>query len=276
MIDKLVRLIGRDRAWRLGRALYMAARGEGLNDMATNGERDLVRRIIAISTRQPVTIVDCGGNLGEWTAMALAEAAAAGKAAHIDILEPAPAAFAALQARFAGNPAVAIHNVALSDTEGTADFHLVSPTGGTNSLVADAASDTATIPVETARGENLLPKFGDGTVDFLKIDTEGHDFAVLAGLDQMLSRQAIGAIQFEYNHRWLHSGRSMLDLFRLAERHGYRVGRADGRIIDVYDRWNAENDRFFEWNYLLLRPDVAKAIGAREGRWSEANTLVAV
>lgn len=275
MIDILVRLIGRDRAWRLGRALYMAARGEGLNDMATNGERDLVRRVFGLSPGQSFKIVDCGGNLGDWTAMALEEATAAGKEAHVDVLEPAPAAFAALQARFADDPRIAVHNLALSDVDGTANFHLVSPTGGTNSLVADVAPESATISVATARGDSLLPSLGTGEIDLLKIDTEGHDFAVLAGMEHLLHRQGIGAIQFEYNHRWLHSGRSMLDVFRLAYRHGYRVGRADGRIIDVYDRWNAENDRFFEWNYLLLRPDVARAIGAREARWSEANTLVA-
>lgn len=275
MMQMLVTLLGRNTAWRLGRALYMAARGEGVNDMAANGERLLVERVADMCAKRGGTavFVDCGANLGDWTAMAQSALARTGTPAVHHLLEPSPATQKALGERFGALANVHIHPFALSDHDGEARFHLVSPTGGTNSLVANEAA-AETITVRTVRGENFMPSAAISHVDCLKIDTEGHDVSVIEGLGGLLEQQAISVIQFEYNHRWLASRRSMLDIFTLADRFGYRVGRADGRNIDLYDRWNAENDRFFEWNYVLLTPSAAAALGARETRWGPSNTLI--
>lgn len=274
MIDWLVKLAGREFAWRFGRAVYTAARGEGPNDMASNGERFLIQQVIRAGGGKQINVVDCGGNLGDWSAMVIAEANAARTVTTINIAEPAPAAFAALVQRFADNSAVQVHNLALSDKDGTAAFHMVSPTGGTNSLVASRYDHRETISVRTVRAEEFLPSIGVDTVDLFKIDTEGHDMAVIEGMGALLERHAVSVIQFEYNHRWLSSRRSMLDIFDLAHRYGYRVGRADSHSIALYDCWNAEIDRFFEWNYLLVTPAAAAALGAREMRWGPSNTLV--
>lgn len=91
-------------------------------------------------------------------------------------------------------------------------------------------------------------------ITLLKIDTEGHDYAVIDGFSSMLESHVIKVIQFEYNHRWLPSGRSMRSIFDLAERYGYQVGRTDPAGVEVYAGWNAELDRFIEWNYVLLAP----------------------
>ena len=274
----LVRILGRDLSWRIGRALYMTARGEGLNDMSDNGEALLVHRVvtsIAAERRQaPAVVVDCGANLGEWTAMAQASFDGAKVAGNYHMMEPSPQSNAAISARFSGDDRVTVHAVALSDRDGEAEFHLVSPTGGTNSLIATETSAAQTITVKVARGAAYFSALGIGGIDLLKIDTEGHDFAVIEGFAEMLEAKAIKVIQFEYNFRWLASGRAMRNIFEAAERYGYRVGRANGSGIDVYDCWNAENDRFFEWNYLLIAPEMVESLGAREMRWGPSNTLI--
>lgn len=53
-------------AWRVGRRLYCAARGEGANRMAVNGESYVQGRLLAAADR-PLTVLDVGANIGDWT-----------------------------------------------------------------------------------------------------------------------------------------------------------------------------------------------------------------
>lgn len=276
MINLLVSLLGRDLAWRLGRAIYMSARGEGANDMQNNGERWLLEALArtAPASAGPAVIVDCGANLGHWSAMAIDIWRAAGRPSANHLMEPSPASRAALVEAFGEQATVAIHAVALSDRNGTASFHLVSPTGGTNSLVDSAGAPSTSISVDVARGSDYFAGLGIDHITLLKIDTEGHDYAVMEGVEDWLLSRRIDAVQFEYNHRWLGQRRSMRDVFELASRTGYRVGRPSASGIELYDRYNPENDRFIEWNYVLLMPEVAERLGALECIWSEANTLL--
>ena len=279
MFKLLVKILGTSLSWRIGRALYLAARGEGANDMETNGERLLVERVARVLSRRgsgaaAATIVDCGANLGDWTAMTKKAFQKARATARFHLMEPAPATFRSISERFTGHQDTTLHPVALSDHDGKADFFLVSPTGGRNSLVDSEHKDADRITVAVARGTGYFKAQGIERITLLKIDTEGNDFAVLEGFAEMLTNHQIEVVQFEYNFRWLAVKRSMREVFELAERHGYRVGKADGESIYVYSDWSAELDRYFEWNYLLIAPDMIGPLGALEMRWSDSNTLI--
>ncbi|MEY4269903.1 MAG: hypothetical protein RLZZ58_1119 [Pseudomonadota bacterium] len=275
MIALLVRIFGRTLSWRFGRALYMAARGEGPNDMQSNGESWLVEavaRSVQTSDTAPV-VIDCGANLGLWSAMAIDAFARAGRPAIHHLLEPTPVSRATITDRFAGADNVHVHGVALSDRNGDAQFHIVAPTGGTNSLIGDTGGAADTITVIVARGGDYFANLGIDHIALLKIDTEGHDFAVIEGFGPWLASHRIDVIQFEYNHRWLGQRRSMRDIFELAATAGYRVGRLHASGVDMFESYNPENDRFFEWNYVLILPDIARQLDAREFCWSPYNTL---
>ena len=152
---------------------------------------------------------------------------------------------------------------------------LVSPTGGRNSLVDSEHRSADRIQVRVRAGERLF-RAQEGSIR--SRSSRSTPKAMISpsskGSSEMLSDHRIRLIQFEYNFRWLAVRRSMRDVFKLAEVHGYRVGKADGGSIVVYGEWNAELDRYFEWNYLLITPELVKPLGAMETRWSESNTLV--
>lgn len=97
----------------------MAARGEGLNVMDANGEAVLIDRVAQALAKspsgEPVTIVDCGANKGEWTELAKASFATATVPAAFHMMEPTPASRAFITNLFAGQTDVTIHPVALSD-----------------------------------------------------------------------------------------------------------------------------------------------------------------
>jgi FkbM family methyltransferase len=275
LADGLVRLLGRRRAWRLGRKLYTAARGEGMNAIETNGEKALIEQAIAaFPEAAPFRAWDVGANLGEWTDLVLATAARQKLAAKILMFEPTPTAFASLSEKYAGNGAAEIKQVALSSKAGSAEFEVVGSHAGTNSLNVTGAPAGSMISVTLASGAEVHAAAGGGEIHLIKIDTEGHDLEVLRGLEALLETRAVAIVQFEYNWRWLVNGSSMRAAMLLADRHGYRLGRVAPDGLEIYEGWNAELDRFFETNYALVRPDVLLRLRHSVLGWCDGNLPV--
>lgn len=264
----------RSYSWRIGRALYLAGRGEGNNALGANSEGALVEMFArATADADRVTLLDIGGNLGEWTAMALAAFEGRRSGLRIEVFEPAPKSYEALEARFGDDDRVHLNPLALSNEDGSAQFHITSPTGGRNSLVAVGNATMDVINVAVRKGAAYLGEREIERVDLAKIDAEGHDMAVIEGLEPLIAGRRIDCIQFEYSSNWLASGRSMRDICALAERSGYRLANLiDGRL-ELIPGWNPELDRFFEWNYILVSPDALPKLPHRELRWTESNTL---
>ncbi len=275
LTDAFVRLLGRRRAWRLGRKLYMAARGEGLNAIEINGEKALIEQAIAaFPEAAPFRAWDVGANLGEWTDLVLATAARQKLAAKILMFEPTPTAFASLSEKYSGNDAVEVKQIALSSKAGTAEFEVVGSHAGTNSLNVTGAPAGSTISVALTTGSEVHAAAGGGEVHLIKIDTEGHDLEVLRGLEALMEAHAVAIVQFEYNWRWLVNGSSMRAAMLLAERHGYRLGRVAPEGLEIYESWNGELDRFFETNYALVRPDVLPRLARSVIGWCDGNLPV--
>ena len=272
LTDGLVWLLGRRRASRLDRKLYTAARGEGQNAIATNGEMALIEQAItAFMDAAPFRASDVGANLGEWTDLVLATAARQKLSAKILMFEPTPTAFASLSEKYSGNAAVEVKQVALSSKAGTAEFEVVGSHAGTNSLNVTDAPAGSTINVALASGADVHSMAGGGEVQFIKVDTEGHDLEVLRGLELLLETRAVAILQIEYNWRWLVNGSSLRAAMLLSELHGHRLGRVAPDGLEIYDGWNAELDRFFETNYALVRPDVLPRLAHSVIGWCEGN-----
>lgn len=276
-MDLIVRLLGRERAWRLGRGLYMAARGENPNDITTNGEAALMRDCVAafIGERETGAFIafDIGANLGSWSEAMLAAAHAASVAAQIELFEPVPGAFTRLEAALGGDAAVRLHQLAVSNRSGSAEMQIVGEFAGTNSLVAQADPAASTLTVQTVTVPEIAARLGHDHIHLLKIDAEGHDLEILRGMVETLVRRAVWVVQFEYNARWLGNAGSLRGVFDLVRGLDYRVCRLTGDGLEVYHAWNAENDRYFENNYALVRADILPRLTHREMHWNDSNVL---
>lgn len=121
--------------------------------------------------------VDVGANFGFYSILA----AATNPTAAIDAVEPNPALAALLKETAARNGVkLAVHELALSDRGGTASLSL---RGGLSSLVAARwEQDDVLQRVRTERFDDLFP---DGA-DLVKIDAEGAEPEVLAGMERAL------------------------------------------------------------------------------------------
>lgn len=101
----------------------------------------------------------------------------------------------AMRARFAGDTRVRVHELAVSDSDGTGELHVSSnPDGsplsfGHTLLERDSTDEVAWRQTVTVRRRSLgslldadeIPRH----VGILKIDTEGHDLAVVRGMGEL-------------------------------------------------------------------------------------------
>jgi len=253
--------------WRLGRALYLRARGEGPNVMTANGELALLQRVVegAPDGSAPV-LMDVGANVGDWT-LAAAAYAVRHPALRVWAFEPIPEIARTLAARTAaavGAGHVHLVSSALSDAPGTLSMR-VSP-GGASSLGDHA--HMADWPVTEVRVDTLdafCEREGIGAVAMVKCDAEGFDLNVMQGAGRMLQEGRIEVFQFEYNHLWLEQRALLRDVFGLVAGLPYHIGKVTPDGIDLCDAWHAELERFFECNYALVRADVQARVGVRAG-----------
>ncbi|HZN15291.1 MAG TPA: FkbM family methyltransferase [Acidimicrobiales bacterium] len=102
--------------------------------------------------------------------------------------EPLPDCAAGLRAEF---PSVAIHEMALGDTDGTAEFRYVPAAPENSSFMRrpydpPVVDDYVPLTVKVGRLDDVLGP--DARIDFLKVDVEGGELAVFRGAHDTLRR----------------------------------------------------------------------------------------
>jgi FkbM family methyltransferase len=122
------------------------------------------------------------------------------------LVEPQPAAFAALQETYADQPQVHLLQAAIAESDGVREFFVrKSKTSMAASFDREhlrrhniAASDIGTIRVPCRTVESALRVAGLSSVDILQIDAEGYDWQILQSIDFGRIRPAI--VRFEYRN----------------------------------------------------------------------------
>jgi FkbM family methyltransferase len=142
---------------------------------------DLVRRYR--KRWSPALIFDVGAHVGEST-LAYAQVF---PEARIHGFEPTPASFARLAAAVDGRKNIVVHNLALGRAEARLALRQRNDATMNRLLPADAPK-AGTIEVRVRPGAEILREIGGDRIDFLKIDTEGHDLDVLIGFEPVLDR----------------------------------------------------------------------------------------
>jgi FkbM family methyltransferase len=132
------------------------------------------------------TVIDVGANVGVYTMLA---AELVGPSGHVHAFEPDPQSMSYLLTTVNRNrltDRLTLWNVAASDHTANAQLYLDLKTARTTSLKADAYSPDAQVRqplvVGTARLDDLITQ----PPQFLKIDVEGAELAVLAGASRLL------------------------------------------------------------------------------------------
>ncbi len=284
MLNKLVlSLIGTRTTWRLGRAFYMAARGDVANNMGTNGER-MVQRCVVEAWRkrhdpaERLVVFDVGANVGDWSTALLDQAAESNAKSALDLFlfEPIPDTLRVLRVKLSGESVanVRMESIALSALDGSSEMYSPGPNAGTSSLHYDSSfGEVQAISVQTASLSSYCASNSIERIRLLKCDTEGHDMGVIRGALPMLQGGRIDVLQFEYNHRWIFARSYLKDVFDTVVGLPYVVGKIQPDHVKVLDRWHPELEHFFEGNYLLIHQRAVPWFDARKATFDPYNTL---
>jgi FkbM family methyltransferase len=138
--------------------------------------------------RPGTTFVDVGCNKGDFTLLASRLVGAQGR---VLSFEPHPENCRWIRKSIAKNEYrnIELYELALSDTNGTAQLHLGEKSGFHTLLAGKPQREKGIIEVRTRRLDDLLAEVGfDRPVGAIKIDVEGADMHVLRGARETISR----------------------------------------------------------------------------------------
>lgn len=198
------------------------------------------------------TFIDVGANVGF---VSLAASALVGASGNVQACEPNPILQQRLKDLFTANQVrnVTIHPLALGRTNGTA-FLDADGHEGTGNLRETAGS--AKVPVAVRRGDEVLSL--PTSPCMVKVDVEGFEYEVLAGMLQFLESPSLAAY-VEVTPTWLHDrGASAEMLFAIFEERGFRAAlprrrRRDGKLLLTWlDR---PLQGVHQYDVVFLRPD---------------------
>jgi FkbM family methyltransferase len=139
---------------------------------------------ILIARPEPhMTFVDCGANVGSWSAN-VASMAPVIPGLKVTAFEPHPATFTRLRKTMERHPNVECHNLALSDRR--RQLELADGAGSQTFGVAKSEFqiEKLTHQVEACPLDDFLP---DTTQLLIKIDVEGHEYELLCGAQRTLA-----------------------------------------------------------------------------------------
>ena len=136
--------------------------------------------------RKGMTFLDVGANIGYYTALA---ARAVGPTGKIIALEPDPESFKYLEQTIVANGTenVQAFPVAASDASATLPLYISADNRGDNRLYAPGGTRPQ-VEVKAVAADALLAENKIDTVDLIKIDVQGYEPKVIAGLHDTISR----------------------------------------------------------------------------------------
>lgn len=263
LFNCILNLFSKEYQERLGQFILNKARGQGNGDPDTNGEYNLITKVKTHIANNEAIVFDVGANKGEWSAHF-----AKGMSERLTLLsfEPIPATYSLLESNL-GIQCTHIRakavNKALSDIRGTTSMFVDvnNPLAGTNSLTLRQAQvyglDQKIIDgIQLIPGDDYCADNGINHIDFIKIDTEGHECAVIRGFAKMLSYRQIDAIQFEYGGTWIDSKSYLSEMFDLLLPCGYSICRLHPTRLEYFARYDQRQETFVFANYVAVKQEL--------------------
>ncbi len=198
--------------------LTVAARGMCVSDPMLKtigpGEKTFLNHFSTISNP---TVFDVGANIGAYSA----ELKRLCPSAQIWAFEPHPSTFARLssQALHLGFHAA---NIGLSNQSGVMTlFDYAEGSGSPHASLHRAVieglhhSETSALEVRVETVDSVLSREGVEHLNLLKIDAEGHEYAILKGASKSIAAGHIDVIQFEFNEMNVISRVFLRDFYEL-------------------------------------------------------------
>ncbi len=223
---------------------------------AVSGESFLIDTVLpSLITESAPIVFDVGANVGNYTLAVLQTF----KDARIHAFEPSPETYVQLQAAL-GHRAVACIQKGLSNAIGFASIFDYGDQPGSQHAslhrgvidVLHGADQIRAVSIELTTVDDYCSSQGIGTIDFIKIDTEGNELAVLKGASLTIARGGLPFIQFEFNEMNVFSRTFLKDFYDLLS--AYEFFRVMPTGLLPLGRYNPRNEIFAFQNLVALCP----------------------
>jgi len=211
-------------------------------------EPDVVR-VFELFLRRDSVVLDIGANFGLYTALAGGVVLPRGR---LYAFEANPRVYRCLQATILANrfwpaPRIAAANVLVGDRCGRGTLFYEPDTLGGGTMSETGAPDRRSVEIEMTTIDAYLP---DGTVvDLAKIDVEGHEPAVLCGMERTIARSPSIRLIVEFVPAFLAQTGGAAAFFAAIRGLGLEVCviMPDSRLKPV-----SSHDELPEFSYCLL------------------------
>jgi FkbM family methyltransferase len=249
----------------LAEAILFRAKGEVNDNPNTNGEIRLQREIGKRIKGKQGVVFDVGANIGEWSRELVRNW---DEELIMYAFEPSKETFSELtKLELSTDSKVFFRpfNLALSNRNGEENLHISEQLAGTNSIHKryfgpEFPGQELVEKVGVIRGDSFCEEQGIEHIDFVKIDTEGHEMAVLAGFETMLDNRRIDYIQFEYGGTWIDSRHFLIEAFQFFGSRGYQIAKIHSRGIEPFEHYQPKQETFAGANYMAIREDLVAGL----------------
>jgi FkbM family methyltransferase len=220
--------------------------------------RDMLPCLLNSSSESPLILFDVGANKGEYCGL-LRDCF---PKARIYAFEPNRKAFTVLEEKCA-KAKIQMLNFGFSSHDETAmlsvpQSNLSSSHGTLHSdvyqVIHHSKEKTVFEEVKLRTVSGFAQEAGIHTIDFLKIDTEGHELAVLKGCRELLTNGSIKVVQFEFNQMNVISRVFLRDFHELLDAR-YDLFRIASKVLVPLNPYNTRNEIFVFQNIVaVLKP----------------------
>jgi FkbM family methyltransferase len=225
--------------------------GTGLDNFYINGELNLIHHLLD----KNCVVIEVGANKGIWTKSVLALTCPK----MVYCFEPVPDNYNQLQTNHFFRDNVRTYPGAVGNMSGSVTFYYYSNNTemaemsnmyGRPQVEKDLNLKVEKINANITTLEEFLNVQDLEHVDFLKVDAEGAELAVLQGCGKLIDR--FDYIQVESGGCYKDSGITLEEVFRLLSSYGFSIFRIVPEGLIYLTHWFPEFENYVHSNYLAM------------------------
>jgi FkbM family methyltransferase len=216
--------------------------------MTRNGELKVIKQYIHSGN----IVFDIGGNQGDWSRHVRQQAPY-----QIHIFEPQQTRVDGLLTLFSKDIAehkVFVNATAISSSEQSGVDFFQYPTDELSGFYQRQvlAETPKKIQVQTQTIQEYCKQNKIDHIDFLKIDTEGHESKIIESLDYLLKQHAIRYLQFEYGGTFQDAKTTLEHIWKKLDTLGYKIYRISNEGLIAICKWQSSLENYRYSNYLAV------------------------
>lgn len=225
---------------------------------SVNGEDFLIKRFLPnyFKDKNNITIFDVGANVGNYSLSLINSF----PNASIYAFEPNPLTFDLLTEKTKNNKSILCYKIGFSNQKSSSEIfsyksdevseHASLYKEVMSEIHNDKSISSFQINLETLDEFSKENKIEN--IDFLKIDTEGHEYSVLSGALNLIKTKSIDVIQFEFNEMNVISRTFLKDFYDILYTN-YEIYRLDSKKLISLKEYSTANEIFQYQNIIAIK-----------------------